>query len=223
MIDMQHVCKYYSMGDELIKAMDDVNISIKEHEYVAIVGPSGSGKSTLMHTIGCLDMADKGQYFLDGMDVTLCTGGELANIRSKKIGFVFQQFYLLPQMTAFENVEMPLLYQHMNSRERKRRVIEALKCVGLEERMHHRPDQLSGKQQQRVAIARALVLRPPVILADEPTGNLDSRSGEEIMELLEGLHEQGSTVLIITHSEQIAERADRRLRVSDGRVTEDAV
>ncbi|MDO4564564.1 MAG: ABC transporter ATP-binding protein [Clostridia bacterium] len=222
MIDMQHVSKYYRLGDEVIKAMDDVCLSIEEHEYVAIVGPSGSGKSTLMHTIGCLDMAEKGRYLLNGLDVTLCTENELATIRSEMIGFVFQQFYLLPQMTAYANVEMPLLYRKLPARERRKLTIDALKRVGLADRMHHRPDQLSGGQQQRVAIARALVMRPPVILADEPTGNLDSKSGEEIMRLLEELHRQGNTVLIITHSESIAKRADRRIRVSDGRVSEEA-
>ncbi|MDO4543296.1 MAG: ABC transporter ATP-binding protein [Clostridia bacterium] len=222
MIEMQNVCKYYRLGDEVVKAMDDVTLSVEKNEYVAIIGPSGSGKSTLMHTIGCLDMADKGRYLLNGLDVTLCTENELATIRAEMIGFVFQQFYLLPQMSAFENVEMPLLYKKVSSRERKKRVIEALKRVGLADRMHHRPDQLSGGQQQRVAIARALVVNPSVILADEPTGNLDSSSGEEIMRLLEELHSQGNTLLIITHSERIAQRADRRIRVHDGHVSEEA-
>ncbi len=224
MIEMLHCSKYYTMGDEVIRAMDDVSLRVEDKEYLAIVGPSGSGKSTLMHLLGCLDMADKGRYLLDGLDVTLCTDTELARMRSRKIGFVFQQFYLLPQMTAFENVELPMLYQRVSHRERKARTLEALRLVGLGGRLHHRPDQLSGGQQQRVAIARALVTRPSIILADEPTGNLDSRSGEEIMGLLEQLHRQGNTVLVITHSEQIAARAARRIRVRDGHVyEEDAV
>lgn len=218
MIELRHVCKHYIMGEEVIKAMDDVSLHIYPHEYVSIVGPSGSGKSTLMHLVGCLDTADSGQYLLEGQDVTLCTEGELSRIRSRCIGFVFQQFYLLPQMTAYENVEMPLLYQHVKSSERKQRVLEALKSVGLEGRAFHRPDQLSGGQQQRVAIARALVTNPALILADEPTGNLDSRSGEEIMDMLEKLHDKGNTVVVITHSEKVARRAQRILRVQDGKV-----
>lgn len=218
MIELRHVCKHYVMGEEVIKAMDDVSLHIFPQEYVSIVGPSGSGKSTLMHLMGCLDTADSGQYLLEGQDVTLCTEGELSRIRSRRIGFVFQQFYLLPQMTAYENVEMPLLYQRVKGSERRRRVLEALQGVGLESRAFHRPDQLSGGQQQRVAIARALVTNPALILADEPTGNLDSRSGEEIMDMLEALHKKGNTVVVITHSEKVARRAQRILRVQDGKV-----
>ncbi len=221
MIDMIHCSKHYTMGDEVIRAMDDVSLHVDAREYVSIIGPSGSGKSTLMHMLGCLDMADKGQYLLDGLDVTLCTDNELAQLRSRKIGFVFQQFYLLPQMTAFENVELPLLYQRIGWKERRQRATEALSLVGLGERIHHRPDQLSGGQQQRVAIARALVTQPSIILADEPTGNLDSRSGNEIMGLIEALHNKGNTVLVITHSESIARRAGRIIRVRDGRVYEE--
>lgn len=222
MIRLTHVNKYYRMGDEIIKAMDDVTLHVLPHEYVSIIGPSGSGKSTMMHLIGCLDTADSGSYRLDGLDVTLCTENELADIRSRRIGFVFQQFYLLQQMTAYENVELPLVYQHVKRSERKRRVTEALEKVGLGGRMMHRPNQMSGGQQQRVAIARALVTDPAIILADEPTGNLDSRSGDEIMNLFDALSEKGNTILVITHSEQVAKRAKRTVRVKDGRVYEGA-
>ena len=220
MIRLSHIKKYYHMGDEVVRAMDDVSLHVLPHEYVSIIGPSGSGKSTMMHLIGCLDTADSGTYMLDGLDVTLCTENELAEIRSQKIGFVFQQFYLLSQMTAYENVELPLIYQHVRRRERKRRVLEALDKVGLSERMFHLPNQMSGGQQQRVAIARALVTDPAIILADEPTGNLDSRSGEEIMEIFDDLSEKGNTILIITHNESVAERAERIVRVKDGRLYE---
>lgn len=218
MIDLSHICKTYVMGEETIKAMDDVSLHIYPQEYVSVVGPSGSGKSTLMHILGCLDRADAGRYLLEGQDVTLCSPGELSRIRSRRIGFVFQQFYLLPQMTAYENVELPLLYQHVRVAERRERVSRALEKVGLGSRMGHRPDQLSGGQQQRAAIARALVTEPALILADEPTGNLDSHSGEEIMHILDELHDRGHTLVVITHSEQVAARAGRRLRVQDGRV-----
>ena len=216
MIDLSHICKTYVMGEETIKAMDDVSLHIYPQEYVSVVGPSGSGKSTLMHILGCLDRADAGRYLLEGQDVTLCSPGELSCIRSRRIGFVFQQFYLLPQMTAYENVELPLLYQHVRAAERRERVSRALEKVGS--RMGHRPDQLSRGQQQRAAIARALVTEPALILADEPTGNLDSHSGEEIMHILDELHDRGHTLVVITHSEQVAARAGRRLRVQDGRV-----
>lgn len=218
MIDLSHICKTYVMGEETIKAMDDVSLHIYPQEYVSVVGPSGSGKSTLMHILGCLDRADAGRYLLEGQDVTLCSPGELSRIRSRRIGFVFQQFYLLPQMTAYENVELPLLYQHVRVAERRERVSRALEKVGLVSRMGHRPDQLSRGQQQRAAIARALVTEPALILADEPTGNLDSHSGEEIMHILDELHDRGHTLVVITHSEQVAARAGRRLRVQDGRV-----
>lgn len=218
MIDLSHICKTYVMGEETIKAMDDVSLHIYPQEYVSVVGPSGSGKSTLMHILGCLDRADAGRYLLEGQDVTLCSPGELSHIRSRRIGFVFQQFYLLPQMTAYENVELPLLYQHVRAAERRERVSRALEKVGLGSRMGHRTDQLSGGQQQRAAIARALVTEPALILADEPTGNLDSHSGEEIMHILHELHDRGHTLVVITHSEQVAARAGRWLRVQDGRV-----
>lgn len=218
MIDLSHICKTYVMGEKTIKAMDDVSLHIYPQEYVSVVGPSGSGKSTLMHILGCLDRADAGRYLLEGQDVTLCSPGELSRIRSRRIGFVFQQFYLLPQMTAYENVELPLLYQHVRVAERRERVSRALEKVGLGSRMGHRPDQLSGGQQQQAAIARALVTEPALILADEPTGNLDSHSGEEIMHILDELHDRGHTLVVITHSEQVAARAGRRLRVQDGRV-----
>ena len=220
MIRLSHLKKYYHMGEEVVHAMDDVSLHVKPHEYVSIIGPSGSGKSTMMHIIGCLDLADSGSYFLDGLDVTLCTENELADIRSQKIGFVFQQFYLLSQMTAYENVELPLIYQHIKRKERKERVMDALQRVGLGERMMHRPNQMSGGQQQRVAIARALVTDPAIILADEPTGNLDSKSGEEIMNIFDTLSHRGNTILVITHSEAVAQRAQRIVRVKDGKLYE---
>jgi len=221
MITLSHVSKYYHLGEETIKAMDDISLQVADREFVALVGDSGSGKSTLMHAIGCLDMPDTGQFLLGGRDVTHCSDNELAAMRSGKIGFVFQQFYLLPQMTAFENVELPLIYQKTGGRERRKRVLEALTRVGLQNRLYHRPDQLSGGQQQRVAIARALVTRPSLILADEPTGNLDSKSGDEIMDLICELHRQGNTVLLITHSPRLAARAQRRLHIEDGRIVRD--
>ena len=221
MIKLSHVSKYYQLGDETIKAMDDISLHVAEHEFVAIVGDSGSGKSTLMHAIGCLDMPDAGQYLLGGRDVIQCSDNELAAMRANKIGFVFQQFYLLPQMTAFENVELPLIYQKVPGRERRKRTLEALACVGLQNRLYHRPDQLSGGQQQRVAVARALVTNPSLILADEPTGNLDSKSGDELMDLISDLHRQGNTVLLITHSDKLALRADRRLHIRDGKIVLD--
>lgn len=220
MIRLSHIKKYYRMGDETVRAMDDVSLHVMPHEYVSIIGPSGSGKSTMMHLIGCLDTADSGTYMIDGLDVTLCTENELAEIRSEKIGFVFQQFYLLAQMTAYENVELPLIYQHVGYRKRKERVLEALEKVGLSERMFHLPNQMSGGQQQRVAIARALVTEPAIILADEPTGNLDSKSGNEIMDIFEDLSAKGNTILVITHSESVARRARRIVRVKDGKIYE---
>ena len=221
MIDLSHICKTYVMGEETIKAMDDVSLHIYPQEYVSVVGPSGSGKSTLMHILGCLDRADAGRYLLEGQDVTLCSPGELSRIRSRRIGFVFQQFYLLPQMTAYENVELPLLYQHVRVAERRERVSRALEKVGLGSRMGHRPDQLSGGQQQRAAIARALVGEPAILLADEPTGALDQTSGKEVLKLFHRLHEMENTIVMITHDLGVAQHAQRIVRIVDGELLEE--
>ncbi len=218
MIRLDNICKYYEMGDEVVHAIDHVSLHIKPQEFVAIVGPSGSGKSTLMNIVGCLDVPDIGNYYIEGQDVSECTDNELSDIRGEKIGFVFQQFNLLQKMTAYENVELPLIYQKISNGLRHERVIDALKKVGLENRINHRPTQLSGGQQQRVAIARALVTRPSIILADEPTGNLDSKSGDEVMSLIEDLSTAGNTILLITHSDALAKKAQWQINVRDGKI-----
>ena len=209
------------MGANEVHALDNVSLRIDEKEFIAIIGPSGSGKSTLMNIIGCLDAPDSGRYMLDGRDVSDCTERQLAFVRNRKIGFIFQQFNLLPKLTAFENVELPLIYQGLGRHERHERAGEALAGVGLSDRTHHRPSELSGGQQQRVAIARALATHPALLLADEPTGNLDSKSGREIMNLLKDLHGRGNTIVLITHDPNIAAEAARRVSLSDGRVVED--
>lgn len=202
MISVKNLKKTYFLGGEEVHALDDVSLSIKEHEFVAIIGQSGSGKSTFMNMLGCLDRPDSGEITLDGTDILKCKEKELSVIRNKKIGFIFQQFHLLPKLSALENVELPLIYQGMPTKKRREKAVKALKAVGLEKRMNHKPNQLSGGQQQRVAIARALVGEPSLILADEPTGNLDSRSGKEIMMLLHNLYEEGNTIVLITHDKQ---------------------
>lgn len=220
MIQLQDVSRIYQIGGEKVYALDHATMEIQDGEYVSIVGPSGSGKSTLMNIIGCLDLADSGEYILDGVPIREYSESELARIRSRKIGFIFQNFNLLPRMTAEENVELPLIYQGVRAAERRERVQEALGKVGLAHRRKHRPSQLSGGQQQRVAIARALVTNPSLFLADEPTGNLDSRTGEEIMRLFHELHEMGNTIVLITHDDQVAEEAERMIRIRDGHVSE---
>lgn len=210
------------MGDNVVKALNNVNVHISSHEFVAIIGPSGSGKSTLMNMLGCLDTPTSGTYKLDGMEVSKLKDDKLAEIRNKKIGFIFQGFNLLQKMTAIENVELPLIYQGASAKERHRRSAEALEKVGLADRIHHRPSELSGGQQQRVAIARALASSPPIILADEPTGNLDSKSGVEIMKLLKELNGNGNTIILITHDNSVAMQARRIVRIQDGEITEDA-
>ena len=220
MIDLRHIYKSYPMGDDELPVLHDVNLHIKKNEFVSILGPSGSGKSTLMNIIGCLDVPSSGEYILDGESVDNCTEDELSEIRSRKIGFIFQQFNLLPDLNAYENVEMPLLYHRMSASERHKRVMATLEQVGLTDRMHHKPSQLSGGQQQRVAIARVLAARPSIILADEPTGNLDSASGREIMEIIRTLWEQGHTIVVITHDMNVAKEAKRTLYVRDGVVSE---
>lgn len=222
MISVKNLKKTYFLGGEEVHALDDVSLSIKEHEFVAIIGQSGSGKSTFMNILGCLDRPDSGEITLDGTDILKCKEKELSVIRNKKIGFIFQQFHLLSKLSALENVELPLIYQGMQTKKRREKAVKALKAVGLEKRMNHKPNQLSGGQQQRVAIARALVGEPSLILADEPTGNLDSRSGKEIMMLLHNLHEEGNTIVLITHDNNVAMEAPRQVQISDGKIIKDS-
>lgn len=222
MISVKNLKKTYFLGGEEVRALDDVSLSIKEHEFVAIIGQSGSGKSTFMNMLGCLDRPDSGEITLDGTDILKCKEKELSVIRNKKIGFIFQQFHLLPKLSALENVELPLIYQGMPTKKRREKAVKALKAVGLEKRMNHKPNQLSGGQQQRVAIARALVGEPSLILADEPTGNLDSRSGKEIMMLLHNLYEEGNTIVLITHDNNVAMEAPRQVQISDGKIIKDS-
>ena len=216
MIRLKHIYKSYPLGDATVDVLKDVNLHVRSQEFVSILGPSGSGKSTLMNIIGCLDVADSGEYLLDGEYVDDCTEDQLSEIRGKKIGFIFQQFNLLPELTAYENVEMPLLYHKLTAAQRKERVERTLSQVGLSDRMDHRPSQLSGGQQQRVAIARVLAMEPSIILADEPTGNLDSHSGREIMDILGRLWQAGNTIVLITHDTQVANEAQRKVYVHDG-------
>lgn len=220
MIVLKEICKTYRIGDEVVKALDHATLTIEAGEFVSIIGPSGSGKSTMMNIIGCLDVADSGEYLLDGTPIEDYTENELAKVRSRKIGFVFQSFNLIPQLTAYENVELPLIYQRVKKAERRRRVTEALERVQLTYRMHHLPSELSGGQQQRVAIARAIAAQPALILADEPTGNLDSHTGQEIMNIFHELHEAGNTIVLITHDPNVATQASRSIHILDGRVTE---
>ena len=213
--------KTYTMGDQEIHAVSGVDIEIKRGEYVAIMGPSGSGKSTLMNLIGCLDTPTKGQYFINGHLVSEMTDDELARIRNKEIGFVFQTFNLLPRATALHNVELPLIYAGMSATERLERAKQAMRHVDLEQRMMHKPNELSGGQRQRVAVARALVNNPSILLADEPTGNLDTATGNEIMGLFERLHEQGNTIILVTHEHDIAQHAWRVIHIRDGKIEKD--
>lgn len=222
MISVKNLKKTHLLGGEEVHALDDVSLLIKEHEFVAIIGQSGSGKSTFMNMLGCLDRPDSGEITLDGTDILKCKEKELSVIRNKKIGFIFQQFHLLPKLSALENVELPLIYQGMPTKKRREKAVKALKAVGLEKRMNHKPNQLSGGQQQRVAIARALVGEPSLILVDEPTGNLDSRSGKEIMMLLHNLHEEGNTIVLITHDNNVAMEAPRQVQISDGKIIKDS-
>lgn len=220
-ITIEHIAKIYQVGSEEVHALADISLKIDKGEYVAIMGPSGSGKSTLMNILGCLDTPTKGIYNFNSVDVSQMNDNELAQIRNKEIGFVFQTFNLLPRSDALHNVELPLIYAGIPSAERKERAKEALEHVGLADRIHHKPNELSGGQRQRVAIARALVTRPSIILADEPTGNLDTKTGEDIMALFNEIYEQGNTIILVTHEEYIAEHAERILRIRDGLIEKD--
>ena len=222
LIEIRNMCKIYNPGENEVRALDHVSLSIGENEFVAIIGHSGSGKSTLMNMLGCLDVPTSGIYLLHGSDVSLMTDDELSDIRNQEIGFIFQGFNLISNLTAFENVELPLIYRGVSKRERTKLAEEALRKVGLENRMDHKPSEMSGGQQQRVAIARAIAQAPPVILADEPTGNLDSHSTKEIMSILRSLHAEGRTVIIITHDNEIAANAMRIVHIEDGRITSDS-
>ena len=220
MIRITELSKHYTIGDETVHAIDKASMHVAPGEFVSIIGPSGSGKSTLMNIIGCLDTADSGEYLLDGIPIEEYSENELARIRNRKIGFVFQNFNLIPKLTAEENVELPLIYQGVKKTERAERAAAALKRVDLERRANHFPTELSGGQQQRVAIARAIVTRPSLILADEPTGNLDSKTTLEIMDIFHELHRQGNTIVLITHDNTVAEQAERRIHILDGHLTE---
>lgn len=221
LIEVKDLSHSYIMGDQKMTVLDQINFTIDYGEFVAIIGPSGSGKSTLMNMLGCLDIANEGTYLLDGKDVRKLSDNKLATIRNEKIGFIFQQFNLLPKLSALENVELPLIYRKLPHKERRKAAEESLQKVGLEERMHHRPSELSGGQQQRVAIARAIAGNPPVLLADEPTGALDSKTGYEVMEKMKELNRLGHTIILITHDLSIAEQAGRIIRIQDGKIVED--
>jgi len=221
LISLKDIYKIYNVGGEEVRALDGVDLTIKENEYLAIMGPSGSGKSTLMNMIGCLDTPSSGLYEFEGEMVHEMDDNQLASIRNRKIGFVFQTFNLLPKATAQHNVEIPLIYGNVRRDQRQSMAADALESVGLGDRMHHRPNELSGGQRQRVAIARALVNHPSIILADEPTGNLDSKSGREIMEIFDALHEMGNTIILVTHEDYIASHANRTIRLFDGKVKDD--
>lgn len=221
LIDLKNISKDYHLGMETVHALNGISLGIDRNEYVAIMGPSGSGKSTLMNLLGCLDTPSDGIYYLNDSDVSDMNDDQLATIRNKEIGFVFQNFNLLPRASALHNVELPLIYSGIKSSERREKAEQALIKVGLKDRMEHRPNELSGGQRQRVAVARALVGNPSIILADEPTGNLDTRTGDEIMDLFEDLHDSGNTIILVTHEEYIAEHSDRIIRLRDGLIERD--
>ncbi|MDD6491699.1 MAG: ABC transporter ATP-binding protein [Firmicutes bacterium] len=223
LIEIRDMCKIYNPGENEVRALDHVNLMIDKNEFVAIIGQSGSGKSTLMNMLGCLDVPTSGSYILNGQDVSGLTDDQLSDIRNREIGFIFQGFNLIAGLTALENVELPLIYRGVAKKEREQLSRIALEKVGLKSRMDHKPSEMSGGQQQRVAIARAIAQAPPVILADEPTGNLDSGSTKEIMEILKGLHEEGRTVILITHDSEIAAKAKRNIRIMDGKIVDDII
>jgi len=222
MIELKNIKKHYKMGEgNVVKALDDVSLTVNDGEFVAIIGPSGSGKSTLMNIIGCLDKATDGEYIIDGTKIENFSSNHLAALRNKYFGFIFQGFNLLPKLNAVENVELPLIYQGVKASERRERVLNALNLVSMADRAKHRPTELSGGQQQRIAIARALATQPEIILADEPTGNLDSKTGEDVMQILTELNNRGTTVILITHDSDVASHAKRIIKIYDGKVTED--
>ncbi len=221
LIRVEDLHKIYNPGENEVRALDGITLEIERGEFVAIVGHSGSGKSTLINMLGCLDTPTTGNYFLDGQDVSRMSDNELSDIRNKKIGFIFQGFNLIPNLDAIGNVELPLIYRGMGRQQRRKAAVEALERVGLKKRMKHKPGELSGGQQQRVAVARAVAAQPPIILADEPTGNLDSRSTVDIMNILKGLHKSGRTVIVITHDDDIARQARRVVRIMDGQIEAD--
>lgn len=220
-INLNNITKMYQMGAEEVHALRGLSLEIKKNEYVAIMGPSGSGKSTLMNVIGCLDTPTSGLYELNGLNVSEMNDNQLAKVRNKEIGFVFQTFNLLARSDVLHNVELPLIYGGVSSSERKKTAREAIERVGLGDRIHHKPNELSGGQRQRVAVARALVTHPSILLADEPTGNLDSKTGDEIMGLFDALHKEGNTIILVTHEEDIAAHAHRNVRIRDGKVERD--
>ena len=221
LVEVRDMCKIYNPGENEVRALDHVNLKISRGEFVAIIGHSGSGKSTLMNMLGCLDVPTSGSYYLNGKDVSHLTDDELSDIRNLEIGFIFQGFNLIPNLTARENVELPLIYRGGGRKEREALALDALETVGLSHRIDHKPNEMSGGQQQRVAIARAIAARPPIILADEPTGNLDSHSTQDIMSVLKDLHKSGRTVILITHDNDIAAQVKRVIRIKDGRVEAD--
>ncbi len=221
LIDVRDVYKIYNPGENEVRALDGVSLTIEKGEFVAIIGQSGSGKSTLMNMLGLLDVSTSGEYYMDGINVSHMTDDELSLIRNEKIGFIFQGFNLISSLTAKGNVELPLVYRGMKKAEREALSKKALEMVGLEKRMFHRPAQMSGGQQQRVAIARAIAAKPPIILADEPTGNLDSHSGKDVMKIIHQLHEEGRTIILITHDNDIAAEAQRVIRIQDGKIVDD--
>jgi len=223
LINLSDIYKIYNVGGEEVRALDGVDLTISNNEYLAIMGPSGSGKSTMMNMIGCLDTPTSGIYHFEGEEVHIMDDAQLASIRNRKIGFVFQTFNLLPKASALHNVEIPLVYANIKKEKRIDMASKALKDVGLEDRMHHKPNELSGGQRQRVAIARALVNNPSIILADEPTGNLDSKSGHEIMGILDHLHSKGNTIILVTHEDDIAKHSKRTIRLFDGKIIEDEI
>ena len=219
LIKVKDLCKIYNPGENEVRALDHVNLEIQKGEFVAIIGQSGSGKSTFMNMLGCLDVPTSGEYYLNGTDVSTMKDNELSVVRNREIGFIFQGFNLIANLTAIENVELPLIYRGIDRKTRRNLAIESLKMVGLEKRLHHKPNEMSGGQQQRVAIARAIAAKPPVILADEPTGNLDSASSREILGILKDMHKTGKTIILITHDNGIADQAKRVVRIMDGKDT----
>ncbi len=220
-INTKQLSRYFQVGSVKIKALNEVDFSITKNEYVALMGSSGSGKSTLMNILGCLDTPTRGKYYLNQTDVSKLNDEQLASIRNKEIGFIFQTFNLLPRSTALENVMLPLIYAGVSKEDREKRAIKSLSSVGLSDRIHHKPNELSGGQRQRVAVARALINRPSIILADEPTGNLDSETSEEIMQLFENIHKEGNTLIVVTHEQEVANHSKRIIRLKDGKIESD--